>query len=161
MADVYAKINVLNPSPSNIGTVVNVQEMNSGDNQDPNFTWVDVQNIKCNDGTAVGVSCTYDGAIFYPAPLPSQRPLNQQFAPTDYGQFLIDQLSAQNVANGLTPSQVLIMETEFAAIRDCLQDGALETALTALQNVTPDGVIVTQTMLTQFEGAIQAYLAGD
>jgi hypothetical protein len=67
MNDTYAKIDMTNPG-SGTGTVVNTQVIDpSVDVIDPNFTWIDVSNLYCNDGSPIQIGCTYDGTNFYPA----------------------------------------------------------------------------------------------
>lgn len=56
---VYAKIQN--------GIVVNTQIMSATDPQDPNFTWVDVTNTQCTDGSGVQIGCTTsDNQTFNP-----------------------------------------------------------------------------------------------
>lgn len=39
----------------------------STDYFDPSFTWVDLTNLYCIDGSPIQIGCTYDGTNFYPA----------------------------------------------------------------------------------------------
>jgi hypothetical protein len=63
MGKTYAKIDMTNPG-SGIGTVVNMQIINTGDPLDPNFTWVDVTTMTPQPG----MTWTYDGTNFIPPP---------------------------------------------------------------------------------------------
>lgn len=58
----YAKIN-------SVRIVINIQLLDDGDTLDPNFTWIDIENVVCGDGSSVSPGCTYDGTNFAAMPL--------------------------------------------------------------------------------------------
>jgi hypothetical protein len=57
MTSVYAQIQS--------GIVVNMIIAQATDYFDPTYTWVDLTNLYCIDGTPIQIGCTYDGTNFY------------------------------------------------------------------------------------------------
>lgn len=115
-----------------------------------------------------GISWRYGGSNYsgpnFSAPVlpaPPTIPLNQQYAPSDYGQMLIDQFTALNQERGLTSTQLFTLAANLGPFYILLQCGSLQAFLDNLSSVPVDGVMITTAIITQFQTAVQAYLNGN
>lgn len=149
MADLYAKISS--------GVVVNTQICESTDVFNPSFIWVDLTSINPQPG----IGWTYNGTTFIAPTLPATPPLNQQYSPADYGQMLIDQFTASNSQRGMTSTQLFQLASNLSPFYILLQCGSLQAFLDNLSSIPVDGVMITTAIITQFQEACEAYLAGD
>lgn len=116
------------------------------------YIQVDVTNVSCGPGFL------YDGTNFSS---PAALPLNQQYSPQQYGQYLISQLEIMNDQRGLTSAQKLSMANSFAGFFILLQTGALQSFLDNIPSISIDGVIITNALISYFQAALQNYLNGD
>jgi hypothetical protein len=88
-------------------------------------------------------------------------PLNQQYSTADYGQMLINQFTASNTQRDLTSDQLFSLASSLGPFYILLQCGSLQAFLDNLSSVPVDGTVITTAIITQFQAAINAYLAGD
>ena len=149
MADLYAKISS--------GIVVNTQMCESTDVFDPSFTWIDISSVTPQPG----IGWTYNGTTFTAPTPPATLPLNQQYDAATYGQMLIDQFTASNSQRGMTSTQLFQLASNLGPFYILLQCGSLQAFLDNLSSVPVDGVMITTAIITQFQEACEAYLAGD
>jgi len=49
------------------GVVINIIIANSDEPFDPNYTWILLIDLYCNDGSPIQIGCTYNGSTFSPA----------------------------------------------------------------------------------------------
>ncbi len=96
-----------------------------------------------------------------PGYVPPTLPLNQQYTPKEFGQYLVQQLNDANGARNLTSDQNLQMATLLSPYFILANIGDLQTLVAELPKIPVDGVLITQPMIDQFVGALQAYLAGE
>jgi hypothetical protein len=94
-------------------------------------------------------------------PSPPSIPLDEQYTPSQYGQYLITQFTSLNAQRGLTSSQLFTLAQNLGPYYILLQTGALQSFLDNLGNIPIDGVLITTAIVTQFQTAVQAYLNGD
>lgn len=92
---------------------------------------------------------------------PASLPLNQQYSAADYGQMLINQFTISNTQRDLTSGQLFTMATNLSPFYILLQCGSLQAFLDNLSSVPIDGVMITTAIISGFQSAIDAYLAGD
>lgn len=149
MADTYALIQN--------GMVVNTVLANTTDPKSSNYTWIDITSM--NPQPCVGWS--YSGSTFAAPTPPAALPLNQQYNAADYGQMLINQFTASNTQRDLTSAQLFTLASNLSPFYILLQCGSLQAFLDNLSSVPVDGVMITTAIISQFQSAIQAYLAGD
>ena len=126
---------------------------------DPSYT---VVNVTSQPQVAIGWS--YDGTNFtapIAPPSPPPLPLNQQYTASEYGQYLIDQFTAVNTQRNLTSAALFGLALNLGPFYILLQCGSLQAFLDSLSNIPVDGTVITTAIVTQFQTAIQAYLAGD
>lgn len=91
------------------------------------------------------------------APTPQQLALARVAAATAFGQKLVQQIEADNIVAGLTPTQVAYMLRDYASVLAMLQSGSLVTALAVAQNLQPvDGM--TQERINEYVSQIRAFL---
>lgn len=100
---------------------------------------------------------SWDGAVFTP---PAALPLNQQYTPVQFGNLMIHNFSDMNAARGLSSAQTLQLAGDLNAYFICLQLGKLQTVLDTLGDIPVDGVLITNAIIAQFNGALTAYLTG-
>jgi hypothetical protein len=79
-------------------------------------------------------------------------------AAMDFGKNMMSAYGAQNVMAGLTVSQVQTIMEMSAKVQTALLSGSLYVALIEINNITPDGTLITQTTLDNFRHNIQDYL---
>ena len=148
MADTYALIQD--------GMVVNTVLASPADPKSSNYVWVDVTTT--TPQPAIGWS--YNGTSFT-SPTPAAVPLNQQYPASAYGQLLINQFTASNTQRDLTSAQLFALASSLGPFYILLQCGSLQAFLDNLSSVPVDGVVITAAIISQFQAAIGAYLAGD
>lgn len=107
-----------------------------------------------------GIGWGYDGTNFsMPAPAPA-LPLNQRYTKAEFGQLLIDQFTASNIDRGLTSAQLFALAQSLSPFYILLQTGSLQAFLDNLHYIPVDGTVITSGLIAQFQGSVQAYLAG-
>lgn len=126
---------------------------------DPSYTVVDI-----TSQPQVAIGWSYDGTNFTAPilpPPPPPLPLNQQYTASEYGQYLIDQFTEFNTQRSLTSASLFALALNLGPFYILLQCGSLQAFLDNLSNIPVDGTVITTDIITQFQTAIQAYLAGD
>ena len=109
-----------------------------------------------------GISWTFDGIRFNPPVVPQlPQPLNIQYDPPTFGQLLINQFTASNSQRGMTSTQLFTLAQSLGPFYILLQCGSLQAFLDNISLIPIDGVMITTDIIAQFQGAVQAYLAGD
>jgi len=110
-----------------------------------------------------GIGWSYDGTNFTgpTPPTVTPAPLNQQYTPEEYGQLLINQFTAANKERDLTSTQVFALAQNLGPYYILLQCGSLQAFLDNLSNIPVDGLVITSAIITEFNNAVSAYLAGD
>jgi hypothetical protein len=91
--------------------------------------------------------------------VPPALPLCQQYTQQQYGQLLINNFTSGNVQRGMTPDQIFIMAQSLGPYFLLLQTGSLTTFLAKLGTIPVDGVVITNAVIAQFQGYVQAYLS--
>jgi hypothetical protein len=66
-----------------------------------------------------------------------------------------------NVSRSLTGTQLFSLASNLFPFYILLQCGSLQAFLDNISSIPVDGVMITSAIITQFQTAIQAYLAGD
>lgn len=142
--------------------VQNIIVADPSDQFDSNFTWVDIDGLTCTDGSPVSVGCGFTSPnIFAPLQEPPAQTINQQFPDKySFGEYLVNLVSQSNVASGLTDAQIAQILTQFQPILSAWQTGAIKVSLYLIQQITPDGVLVTQAEILEFENLINAWING-
>jgi hypothetical protein len=76
----------------------------------------------------------------------------------DFGKNLMAEYGASNIVSGLTLAQVKQVMLVTADVQAALLSGSLYVALDEVANIVPDGVVVTESKITDFRHKIQDYL---
>ena len=79
-------------------------------------------------------------------------------AAMDFGRNLIAEYGASNVLAGLTISQIQSIMTATAAVQSALSTGSLYVAISEINNIVPDGTIITTEKLTEVRNKIEDFL---
>ena len=88
-------------------------------------------------------------------------PLNQQYSAADYGQLLINQVTAYNTARALTDAQQMTFASSFSSLSILLLAGALQVVLDEIPTIPVDGVLVTAPLVASLTAQLTQYLSGN
>lgn len=83
---------------------------------------------------------------------------NKILAAMDFGRNLMAQYGAQNVLAGYNVTQIQTIMEATEKVQAALNTGSLYVALNEIENIEPDGVLITQATLDNFRHKIQDYL---
>lgn len=86
-----------------------------------------------------------------------QKHLDDILSDMGFGMQLIAQFGAANRTANLSIPQVITISQQLAPIQSLLMSGSLETALTIIQNLTPNALI-SQDVINTYAQTIQTYL---
>ena len=97
-----------------------------------------------------------------PSPTPSLAPSQAIANATLFGQNLVAQFESwlNSSASGATSAQIATIDSQFQSIKVLLLSGSLQSALTAIEAVTP-GTIVTSAILTSYENQLSTYISAN
>jgi hypothetical protein len=148
-------IGKLNLEIKALSLAVNLDHIESSDNGDTTYTtniwFVDV--LSSNDQTSLNTAVTNHTL---PDLITDQLRV-KILAARNFGLSIIDEVALDNLLAGATVDQVTSMLSSYASIMAMLQSGSLYTALSAMQSVSPSG-LMTQDRITKYINQIKAYL---
>jgi hypothetical protein len=132
--------------------LVNVETVGSGPTMEVSLFFSDV--LSAADQTTLNsVMSSYVNSL--PA---AQVVFNQVSKDVSFGMGIIAQFGAANRIANLSTANVIQIAEQLATIQALLSSGSIETALTAIQALTPS-TLLTQTTITYFAQQLQNYLS--
>ena len=151
----YPSILVANIQASSISTpLVNIETSGSGPTMAVSLFFSDVLS-SADQTTLNSIMSSYINV------LPTLQVTTAQVTKDiGFGMNIIAQFGAANRIAGLNTSEVIQIAQQLASIQALLSSGSIQTALAAIQAITPNSLL-TQDTINNYISQIQAYLGSN
>jgi hypothetical protein len=139
----YPSVLVANIQASSISTpLVNIETSGSGPTMAVSLFFSDVLS-SIDQTTLNSVMAAYVNSL----PV-LQSTINQIIKDTAFGMNIIAQFGAANRIANLNTSQIIQIAEQLAPIQLLLSTGSIQTALVAIENITPNSLLTQETINT-------------